>query len=74
MKKAVTKKDRKALAIAIGAAGITLLAQGLIELIAYIYGADWFNTVDLVRWITPIVFSVILLFLAFKDMPELKNM
>jgi hypothetical protein len=74
MKKGVKKQDKKAWAIAIGAAGVTLLAQGLIELVAYLAIGDWFNKADLIRWITPIVFSVILLSLAFKDMPELKDM
>ena len=74
MKKGVKKQDRKTWAIAIGAAGVTLLAQGLIELLAYIFNGDWFNKVDLIRWITPIFFSIILLALAFKDMPELKTM
>ena len=74
MKKGVKKQDRKAWAIAIGAAGVTLLAEGLIELLIYIFTGDWFNKIDLVRWIAPIVFSVILLSLAFKDMPELKDM
>lgn len=74
MKKGVKKQDRKAWAIAIGAAGVTLLAEGLIQLLAYIFTGDWFNKVDLIRWIAPLVSSGILLYLAFKDMPELKSM
>ena len=74
MKKGVKKQDRKAWAIAIGAAGVTLLAEGLSQLLAYIFTGDWFNKVELIRWIAPLVFSGILLYLAFKDMPELKGM
>jgi len=67
MNKNETKRDRKAWAIAIAAAGITLLAQGLVEILAL-------TGHDSVRWFAPIVFSAILILMAFKIMPELKGM
>ena len=66
------KQDKTAWGMTLWAAGLALLAEGLIELCVYVATGDWLNTVDLIKWITPVVFSVMFFRMALKYAPELK--
>lgn len=60
--------DKRAWGLAIGAGGVALIAQGLVELLVFLFKQNGW-----VSWIALLILGVVLVVAAIRYVPELKN-